>query len=288
MKNTRTWLILVLIVICAILTNPTKDDFSGWVKFQLKNHKSGGLFNDFTLAVAENFITPATTQRNFALFSSFEFNGIHFLGIFNQFYNISGFYVKNYPSNNAELKATPKPTPIQPTPTPYSPTPEPQKITAKSNYEAMQRKDGIERVEGISYERHTDLSYGYTYLYPSVMISAESPTYYKEGQKYVSKSKDAEMVVFPYHGINMQEILEILSDGFDGEFTYKAVGETWCAFSFLRGNRSLYIKLNLIDNSFIRVFTFEFPDSQKDIYSQNIEVIEDSLKQISNSAIKSY
>ena len=92
-------LLLILAVVAAIATNPSKDDYCDWC---IDNMASDERFMGTVLAAAasaamsssmiKNFIQRYVNQKDYILFSIFEVGEVRVLGIFGRFFDISEFY----------------------------------------------------------------------------------------------------------------------------------------------------------------------------------------------------
>ena len=87
--------IIVLLIIVASITNPSKDDFISWSKDKLKSESSNGLVNWGIEAFGDSIIGSATKTNNFVLFSIFtsklsETEDVKILGVFDNFIPLSG------------------------------------------------------------------------------------------------------------------------------------------------------------------------------------------------------
>jgi len=97
--------IIVLIIIVASITNPSKNDFVTWSKEKLKSQSNNGLVNWGIEILGDDIIASATTTNNLVLFSIFtvdlsDTEKVKVLGIFNNFIPLSG------PSKEELLDAT--------------------------------------------------------------------------------------------------------------------------------------------------------------------------------------
>jgi hypothetical protein len=87
--------IIVLLIIVATITNPSKNDFITWSKEKLKSESNNGLVNWGIEVLGDDLIASATTTNNLVLLSIFtvilsETERVKVLGIFNNFIPLTG------------------------------------------------------------------------------------------------------------------------------------------------------------------------------------------------------
>lgn len=75
MKDKKTFLIiLILLAIILIITNPTKQDYVDWAKQQVVNNSNTGFEKAIVYLIGDNILNDVTTTKNFVIFSLFETN----------------------------------------------------------------------------------------------------------------------------------------------------------------------------------------------------------------------
>lgn len=91
MKKLTTLLVLGFIVIIAVLTNPTKEDFGDFMRNHIDKQADSD-FEEVILALTGNlldYVGEQSERRNYVIFSTFELGDAMFIGAFGNFMQIS-------------------------------------------------------------------------------------------------------------------------------------------------------------------------------------------------------
>mgnify|MGYP006876763773 CR=1 FL=1 len=296
--------LIALITIGAVLlglavTNPTKDEFAEWASAQVTKEADKESFWDaLGMLLGKPMIKSMTVHNNYLVFSTFEVEDTEFLGICKQFIPMEYLQLpsvklvvednkksKNTNSNQSTAQAPAQSPKFQKKEMERNTLPPPPKneILLEEKPAGAAKPDvyfdNTVYIDSIPYIRVFDFPYNYTYLYPADMELFDTPA--SGRQIYYSKDGNAKMEVYALNHTNMQQELDRLITAFGGIQTYQANGETWLARSYQNdtNGRALYIKINIVNGSFLRCFTLEHPQSECWLYDKYVNVVEDNLKQ---------
>lgn len=90
MKNLTILLLLGFIVLIAVLTNPTKEDFGDYMREQIEEEADNDL-EEIILALTGNllsYVGEKSDRTNFVVCSTYELGDAVFLGVFGNFIQI--------------------------------------------------------------------------------------------------------------------------------------------------------------------------------------------------------
>lgn len=135
------------------------------------------------------------------------------------------------------------------------------------------------------YETYHNSRFGYFISYPEDVLYPQGEADDGDGQKFLSKDADAELLAYGSNNTLNQSLEDLFrhesrgGTGHDSKkvVTYRVLGDHWFVFSGFNSGKVFYQKTILKNNQF-ESFYFEYPESKKSIFEPILRDISNSFK----------
>lgn len=148
---------------------------------------------------------------------------------------------------------------------------------AKAKEETAVAATVKEQPEQFIYKNYINVRYQYSIMYPNILKIIDSPT---NGDGNNLQSTDGEVTLTIYGCNNVLD--ETVDSKYslaikDDEISYKKQSGNWFVTSYIEDDKIIYQK-TVVGKGSINTFSFKYPISQKDKYSEVVEQLNKSFK----------